>query len=155
MQKILTKLLTAAALGLLLVACAQTYPLRPDLPSARWTALEGKKVLFKVSMESSEDGSHDCAGKLVAQWAKDQDLQDVVRTDRPLANRSLTFSNTSTFKGAQLDAMVQALARCQVPDATGVRWSTLRWTVEAVTTPSDVKEPVTMPAYKEPGVVGS
>ena len=89
-------------------------------------------VVLKVSFEASEDTSFQCASQLVAEQASVSALENVVRTDRPEANRAVSFSKTLKFKGEQLEALFIALSRCQVADQTGVRWSTLRWTTERV-----------------------
>ena len=132
MQKLLSKLLPTAFACLLLAACAQTYPRPDDLPSAQSGHLEGQMVVLKVSFEASEDTSFQCASQLVAEQASVSALENVVRTDRPEANRAVSFSKILKFKGEQLDALFIALSRCQVADQTGVRWSTLRWTTERV-----------------------
>ena len=136
MQKLPTKLLITAFAGLLLTACAQTHPRSDTLPSSVSGHLEGQQVLLKVSFEASEDVSFQCASKLVAEQASVSGLENVVRTDRPEANRAVSFSKTLAFKGEQLDALFIALSRCQIADQTGVRWATLRWSTEKASAPA-------------------
>ena len=130
MQKLPTKLLMSVCAGLLLSACAQKFPATDELPSSVSGHLEGQQVLLKVSFEASEDSSFQCASKLVTEQASVSGLEDVVRTDRPEANRSVSFSKTLKFKGEELDTLFIALSRCRFADQTGVRWSTLRWSNE-------------------------
>lgn len=132
MQKLPTKLLISAFAGLLLTACAQNFPKRDELPSALSGHLAGQQVLLKVSFEASEDTSFQCASKIVLQQAGPSALEEVVRTDRPEANRAVSFSKKLIFQGDQLDALFIALSQCRFADQTGVRWSTLRWTTEPV-----------------------
>ena len=132
MQKLPTKLLIGAFAGLLLSACAQNFPRNDELPSAVSGHLEGQRVLLKVSFEASADVSFQCASKLVLQQAGPSAFDEVVRTDRPEANRAISFSKTLVFKGEQLDTLFIALSQCRVADQTGVRWSTLRWSTEKV-----------------------
>lgn len=132
MQKLPTKLLMSACAGLLLSACAQKFPATDELPSSVSGHLESQQVLLKVSFEASEDTSFQCASKLVAEQAGPSALEEVVRTDRPQANRAVSFSKTLKFKGEELDALFIALSQCRFSDQTGVRWSTLRWSTEKV-----------------------
>ena len=103
MQKLPTKLLIGTFAGLLLTACAQNFPRRDELPSAVFGHLEGQQVLLKVSFEASEDTSFQCASKLVLEQANPSALDEVVRTDRPEANRAVSFSKKLVFQGDQLD----------------------------------------------------
>ncbi|OYU30625.1 MAG: hypothetical protein CFE39_12585 [Comamonadaceae bacterium PBBC2] len=130
MQKLPTKLLMSVCAGLLLSACAQKFPANDELPSSVSGHLEGQQVLLKVSFEASEDSSFQCASKLVAEQASVSALENVVRTDRPEANRAVSFSKTLKFKGEELDTLFIALSQCRFADQTGVRWSTLRWSNE-------------------------
>ena len=155
MKTRLLKTASIAALGLALSACANNFPRYSELPSYGRGGMEGQMVLLKVSFEASEDASHACASELIARQAPRFGFDNVVRTDRPLASRSVSFSKTLVFRAEHLDPLFVALSHCRQADGTGVRWATLRWTVDKVNVPTPAIEPYVLPAYKEPGMVGS